>query len=125
MPVYSFQALPQEIVTPRYSTATGGTITGEKIEVGRYSFAPNTGAVPHQHPNEQIMVVLEGKIRVRVGSEEAVLGPFEGFVMEPNVLHQVTAAADTGAVVFSCKNLVDGKGHKIEQTITVSPGKSK
>lgn len=125
MPLYSFEALPQEVVTPRYSTATGGTITGEKIEVGRYSFAPGTGAVPHQHPNEQIMVVLEGKIRVRVGEEEAVLGPFEGFVMEPNVLHQVTAAVETGAVVLSCKNLVGGKGHKIEETILVSPGKSK
>lgn len=124
MPVYTFGDLPQEVVTPRYSTATGGTITGSKIEVGRYSFAPSTGAVPHQHPQEQIMVILSGKLRVRMGDEEAVLGPFEGWVVPANTLHQVTAV-DGEAIVFSCKNLVDGKGHKIEQTITVSPGKEK
>ncbi len=123
MPVFSFEALPQEVVTPRYSTATGGTITGSKIEVGRYSFAPNTGAVPHQHPNEQIMVVLKGRLRVAAGDQAAELGPFEGFVMPGKVLHQVTAMGDEEAIVLSCKNLVDGKGHKIEQTILVRPGR--
>lgn len=113
MPVYSFESLPQEVVTPKYSTATGGTITARKIEVGRYAFAAGTGAIPHQHPNEQIMVVVKGRIRVRSGDQEAELGPFEGFVMPPNALHQVTALGNEQAIVFSCKNLVDGKGHKI------------
>lgn len=112
MPVYSFSALPQEVVTPKYSTATGGTITGSRIEVGRYWYAPGTGAVPHQHPSEQIMVVLQGRIRVNSGGKEAVLGPGDGFVVAGGEIHQVTAL-DEEVVVFSCKNLVNGKGHKI------------
>ena len=113
MPVYTFDKLPQEYVTPKYSTGKGGSITASKIEVSLLSYAPGTGAVAHQHPQEQIMVVVRGKLRLRSGDTDVILGPMEGFVMDSNVLHQVTVEGDEELVVFSCKNLVDGKGHKI------------
>lgn len=109
MRVYSFNALPQQVIEPTYSTATGGTIAASKIEVGRYSFAVGTGAAAHQHPNEQIMVVIHGKVRARSGDQEAVLGPFEGWLMPSNRLHQITAYGGEEATVISGKNLVNGK----------------
>jgi quercetin dioxygenase-like cupin family protein len=39
------------------------------------------------------------------------LGPGEGFLAPSNVLHQVTALE--AAEVLSCKNVVEGHGHKI------------
>lgn len=108
MRVYSFDALPHQLIEPTYSTATGGTITASKIEVGRYSFAPDTGAAAHQHPNEQIMVVIQGKVRARSGGQEAILGPFEGWVMPSNTMHQITAYGGNEAVVISGKDLLGG-----------------
>ncbi|HTD45697.1 MAG TPA: cupin domain-containing protein, partial [bacterium] len=75
MPFYRFEKLPQETISPHYSTAAGGTVTGEVIEVGKYAMAKGTGADPHRHPNEQIVYVLRGKLRVRVEQEERILEP--------------------------------------------------
>lgn len=112
MPFYKWDELTQETVTPKYSTAHGATVTGEFIEVGRYSYPANTGAVPHQHAHEQLLCVLQGKVKVVIDGKEHVLEPGDVAHMESNVLHQLTAL-DEDVVFLSCKNLVDGVGHKI------------
>ena len=112
MPIHRFEDLPQEHATPQYSTAFGGIITGEKIEVGRLAYPPNTGAMAHQHPSEQILVVVKGRLRVRSGEDDVVIGPLEGYVVPGGELHQVTALEEE-VIVYSGKNLVGGKGHKI------------
>ena len=57
------------------------------------------------------MVVLTGRLRVILDGQATDVGPGEGFLAPPNVLHQVTALED--AEVLSCKGLVDGRGHRI------------
>lgn len=111
MAFFTFQDLPQEYVTPKYSYAHGGLIQGDYLEVGWLSFAAGKGAVEHAHPQEQVMVVISGKLHVRFGDEEADLEPGQAFLAPPNVPHQVTAIEDT--IVISSKNLVSGVGHKI------------
>ena len=61
MAFYKWADLKAELITPRYSTASGATIQGEKIEVGLLSYPPQTEAQPHSHPNEQFMIVLKGR----------------------------------------------------------------
>lgn len=113
MPFFNWDQMEREFVTPKYSTAFGPTVYGEQVEVCRLSYKAGTGAVPHQHPQEQIMCILEGKLRVWIDGEgEKVLGPGEVSHMPSNVLHSVTAL-DQDVLVLSCKKLVDGKGHKI------------
>jgi hypothetical protein len=51
MSFYSWAGMPPEVVTPDYFTAAGGTIRGEKIEVGCYGYPPATGAKPRRHPH--------------------------------------------------------------------------
>lgn len=111
MPFIHFDEVEQEYVTPKHSTAYGALATGEAIEVGLLSFTAGRGAEPHQHPHEQIVVVLEGRIRARIGAEEQELGPGSGFHVPPDVPHQVTAVEDSR--VLSCKNVVNGRGHRI------------
>ena len=111
MAFFTFKDLPQEYVTPMYSRAHGGLIQGESLEVGWLSFGAGQGAVEHAHPQEQVMIVISGKLHVRFGDQEADLEPGQAFLAPPNVPHQVTAIDDTG--VISCKNLVGGVGHKI------------
>lgn len=110
MPFHRFEALPQETVSPHYSTAAGGTVTGEVIEVGKYGMKKGTGADSHRHPNEQIVYVLRGKLRVRIENEERILGPGDVAHFPSNIVHEVRALEDSE--FLSSKNLVDGKGSR-------------
>ncbi len=111
VPFFQFDEMPAEYVTPKYSRAYGPLLTGTQIEVGRLRFKAGEGAVPHAHPQEQIMVVVRGRLRVTMDGEVQEVGPGEGFMAPPNLRHSVTAVEDTE--VLSCKGLVDGRGHHI------------
>lgn len=113
MPLIHLDELEKEFVTPKYSTAFGELVAGERIEVGRLRFDANEGAVEHAHPQEQVMIVVSGRLRVEIPSEgqDAEVGPGEGFHAPPNVPHRVTAVEDT--IVISCKDVLDGVGHKV------------
>lgn len=111
MPFIVMDEIDKETVTPMYSTAYGELVTGEQVEVGRLSFAKDTGAVEHAHPHEQVMIILEGKLRITMEGETFDAGPFQGFHARPNVPHKVEAIEDT--LVLSCKGIVGGVGHRI------------
>lgn len=111
MPFIHYDQMEKEFVTPKHSTAYGELATGEFIEVGRLRFNAGEGANEHQHPHEQIIVVLSGRLRARLGGDEAELGPGSAMHAPPNVPHQVTALEDSE--VLSCKNVIGGVGHKI------------
>lgn len=111
MPIITMDRMEKQYVTPKYSTAFGELVTGERIEVGRLSFDPDEGAVEHAHPQEQVLYVISGRLRVTLGDESGEVGPGEGFHAPPNVPHGVTALEPT--VVISCKNVIDGVGHKL------------
>lgn len=111
MPFIVMDEIEKETVTPKYSTAYGELVTGEQVEVGRLRFAKGTGAVEHQHPHEQVMYIMEGKLEITIEGETAVMGPGCGFHARPNVPHRVQALEDT--LVISCKGIVGGVGHKI------------
>jgi quercetin dioxygenase-like cupin family protein len=89
MPFYNWTEMDRSVISPQYSTAEGPTIKGGQIEVGRYRFAPGTGSKPHQHPEEQVINVLSGKFRIRIG----------------NVEHEARAM-DSEVEIISCKNIV-------------------
>jgi quercetin dioxygenase-like cupin family protein len=116
MPLIHLDAIDKEYVTPKYSSAFGELVLGERIEVGRLRFEADEGAVEHAHPQEQVMIVISGRLRVELEGTSGELGPGEGFHAPPNVPHKVTALEDT--VVLSCKDVIDGVGHK------VAPGES-
>ena len=113
MPLIRLDEIEKEYVTPKYSSAYGELVAGDRIEVGRLRFEGNEGAVEHSHPQEQVMIIISGRLRVQIPSEgeDAELGPGEGFHARSNVPHRVTAVEDT--VVISCKDVVDGVGHKV------------
>jgi quercetin dioxygenase-like cupin family protein len=77
MPFYNLKEMPETVISPGHSTAYGPTITGKELEIGWYAEPKGTGAKPHHHPSEQIIMVLSGKLRMRVGNEVRDLGPNE------------------------------------------------
>jgi quercetin dioxygenase-like cupin family protein len=113
MPFIHFDEVEKEYVTPKYSTAFGELVSGDAIELGRFTFDKDEGAVEHAHPHEQIMYVISGRLRVEFPDDGEVeeIGPGSGFHAPSNVKHRVTAIEDT--LVISAKNIVEGVGHKI------------
>lgn len=87
-----------------YSTAAGQPINGKHLQLSLLRFKAEGGAEEHAHPYEQIMYVISGKLRVRIGGETAEIGPGQALLAPPDVKHQVTALADSE--VISCKNLI-------------------
>ncbi len=97
MPVYKLSDIEEELVTPKHSTALGRLVTGEQIEVGLLRYKAGEGAEEHAHPHEQVLLVLSGRVRMKIGGE--------------NVPHSLHAIEDTEVV--SAKGIVGGVGHRI------------
>ncbi len=107
MPFYTWDQIQGSVISPHYSTAKGPTIKGLKIEIGRYRYPDGTGAKPHRHPEEQVINVLAGNLKVRIGTEERILGPGEAAHIPSNTEHEVWTV-DGEAEILSCKDVVAG-----------------
>jgi quercetin dioxygenase-like cupin family protein len=106
MPFFKWKEMETDFITPEYSSARGPNIRGEKIEVGLFSFPEGTQAKPHAHPNEQIVIVLKGKGKWRIGNEEKVMGPGEAAIIPQDVEHELQVLEYLE--VINCKSIVAG-----------------
>jgi len=97
--------LTSDFITPKYSSARGPTITGERLEVAIMQFAAGTEAKPHSHPNEQIQVPLKGKVKGLAGAE-VVSGPGEVILIPALVQHWASIIEDYETL--NCKNIIPG-----------------
>ena len=50
---------------------------------------------PHQHPQEQIIHILSGRMKVNVGNDSRILGPGDSYYLTSNVAHGVETLEDT------------------------------
>lgn len=75
------------------------TVDGEQCCFGVVELDPNSIVPEHEHPNEQLGIVVSGSVRFRVGDEERELGPGGTWRIRPNVPHEVTTGPN-GAVVL-------------------------
>ena len=104
MPFFKLNEMHGAIVAPGHSTAHGPTITGDELEIGYYTEPRGTGAKPHHHKSEQMMLVLSGRLRMRVGNEVRDMGPGEVALIPSDAEHEQTALEDgTRFVSFKTK----------------------
>ncbi len=81
--------------------ATRQRIIGERMMVSRFVLEPGFHIDPHVHDNEQISVVLEGRVRYRIGElgsdefHEETLGDGQTMSIPPGVPHGATALERT------------------------------
>ena len=94
MPFFKLNEMPGSVVAPGHSTAHGPTITGKELEVGYYTEPKGTGAKPHRHPSEQIILVLSGRLRMRIGGETRDIGPAEVALIPGDQEHEQRALED-------------------------------
>jgi quercetin dioxygenase-like cupin family protein len=83
-------------LTP-FSPAPGVTLRAvfaESAMTAWITIEPHTTLAVHDHPNEQIGVVLEGAIEITIAGERRLLGPGHAYTVPPNLPHGgVTGAA--------------------------------
>jgi quercetin dioxygenase-like cupin family protein len=73
------------------------TMTVARILLARGALVPR-----HEHPNEQITTVLEGRLRIVLGEEERIVSAGASVLMPAGVPHEVEALEDSIALdVFS------------------------
>lgn len=94
MPFFRIDEIPDETAAPGHSTAHGQTITGNQLEIGYYTEPKGTGAKPHRHKSEQMMLVLSGRLRIRIGGEVREIGRGEVALIPSDQEHEQTALED-------------------------------
>lgn len=67
------------------------TTAGEKLMLSVVTFEPGSVVPMHQHPHEQMGVMLSGRLRFMVGGETRVLGPGDQWSIPGGVPHEVVA----------------------------------
>lgn len=88
-----------------YSPGRGQVLRSDVMELTRIAFDEGEGADMHEHPEEQLLYVLEGRFRVDLGDETYEVGPGEASFHPSHVPHRAIAQEHTVALSFKC--LVD------------------
>ncbi|MCL6516993.1 cupin domain-containing protein [Alicyclobacillus sp.] len=63
------------------------------------TFTPGSVAPRHQHPEEQLSIVLQGRLVFEVGDRREEVGPGGVVAIPSNVPHQVTAGDEVCSVI--------------------------
>lgn len=74
-------------------------VHGEHLTFAVVTLEPDAVVIEHSHENEQLGIVLEGELTLRVGEEARTLGPDETWRIAPHVVHSGHAGSG-GAVVI-------------------------
>jgi quercetin dioxygenase-like cupin family protein len=77
--------------TTRYMFRTDAAIPTGAFEVAHavFDFVPGAQSLPHTHPGQAFVTVLESAITFRTGGTEKVYGAGESYVEQPGVVGQV------------------------------------
>jgi quercetin dioxygenase-like cupin family protein len=107
---------PLEVWTNvRARRVQGSQLTFAVVELGPDSVVPE-----HRHPNEQIGMVIKGRVRFAVGDELRDLGPGGTWRILGDVPHSVTAGP-SGAVVIDVFSPIRSDWNALNDSDPVTP----
>ena len=92
MQAYTWETVAAEQLT---DSVRRRMIVGTNEMLVRWEFLKGAVAARHSHPNEQIVVMLEGKLRLTVGNANKTMMPGDIVVIPPDVPHEALALEDT------------------------------
>ncbi len=88
------------IETPGSNRTTGiatASHGASEVSVIRQRQQPGGGNPPHTHDREEVILLTEGTLDVRVAGEDVTLNPGDTLVIPPQTLHQVANAGEVDA----------------------------
>ncbi|HEY7034340.1 MAG TPA: cupin domain-containing protein [Thermomicrobiales bacterium] len=87
---------------PRFSPISGlsmQSVTGGKMMANWVTIEPRQLVPRHQHPHEQLGIMLEGALELTLGDEARLLRPGDAYTIPPNLPHSARTY-DEGCVVL-------------------------
>ncbi len=99
MPQIHFEEKEARLVAG-YSDAVGPVYRTPTVEVAKIHFKAGEGARPHHHPEEQAVVLLAGRMRVRLGDETFEAAAGDAWHVPPDVEHETQCLEDVVGVSF-------------------------
>ena len=85
MPFIDPSKLPKMELFPG---ALSGIVAGENLMLSFLEMDQDSVVPPNSHPHEQAGLLLEGKLRFKIGGEEKLMNPGEAFIVPPHVVHE-------------------------------------
>lgn len=95
----AFAKLPDLGPLPIWDGVVCRSVQGKHITMAVVELQPNSIVPQHQHPNEQVGLVLQGTLTFTIGGERRHLGKGDTYVIPGDVPHDVVTGPD-GAVVL-------------------------
>ena len=74
-------------------------VDGERLTLAVVELDPGAAVPEHSHDNEQLGIVLEGSMTLRIGDETRDLGPGDAYRIDSHSPHEARAGSE-GAVVI-------------------------
>jgi len=72
---------------------------GAEATLAQIELEPRLDVPEHSHVNEQIGILTGGSLTFRIGDEEKLLAPGDGWVIPAHVPHSVTAGAEGATLI--------------------------
>lgn len=91
----NFAALAEERITDKISRRV---LSGKQGMIVWWSIKAGAHAAAHQHPHEQIVWMLKGKMEFRIGGERRLMGPGDVAVIRGGVEHEAWFPEDSEAI---------------------------
>jgi quercetin dioxygenase-like cupin family protein len=87
MPFFTWNALPEIAASNVQFQVKRKLVHLENVMVVSLEMEVGVEVPLHQHPHEQIGVVLQGSVEVVIGDKKRVIGPGEGYLVPSNMKH--------------------------------------
>lgn len=94
----AWETIPAEQVYPGVARQV---IDGDRQTLVRYVYQPGAVFPVHSHPEEQITIVLTGRIRFTVAGHPLTLGAGEAALIQPNLPHGATVLGNDTVVTLN------------------------
>ena len=94
-----FRSVSELNVVPIWDGVAARVVEGREMTFAVVELAPNMAVQQHQHPNEQVGVILTGSLRFNIGDERRDLRAGDTYVIRAGVPHDAIAGPE-GAVVI-------------------------
>ncbi len=92
MDYYRWDEVNYEQMNPLFGRRV---VHGDRLTLARVYLKRGCQVPLHQHENEQVSNVIEGRLRFEIGGREQVVGAGELVRIPPNVPHSAEALEDT------------------------------
>jgi quercetin dioxygenase-like cupin family protein len=97
--VSAFEELGELRPLPVWEGILARAVVGQEMTMAIMELSPNAVAAEHRHPNEQLGIVLQGTLTMRIADETREIGPGMTYRILADVPHMATAGPD-GCVVM-------------------------